>query len=176
MLKIISIKARSAPGEDYVFYYFECMQETEVHVPNYICAMHLDKETSWEFKGKGCVSEFVWTSLDKRFTFLGHNTKGYDSYFILKRWIKEKMVISTVTQGGKLMCSMVGDLEIRFIDSLNFLAMKLSNLPNQKYVGPMPGENTLGQNTQCQKRKRNFWTGNNTITRMNLRLHKKLQC
>lgn len=52
-------------GKDYVFYDFERMQETGVHVTNYVYALHLDEETSWECKGEECISEFVQTFVDK---------------------------------------------------------------------------------------------------------------
>ncbi|XP_075784357.1 uncharacterized protein LOC106731428 [Pelodiscus sinensis] len=166
-------------GKDYVFYDFECMQETGVHVPNYVYALHLNKKDSWEFKGIDCVSEFVRTFIDKRFknyTFIAHNAKGYDGYFILRQLIKEKMPVSPVTQGGKLMCVTVTNLNIRFIDSLNFLPMKLSKLPkamgfqgvkgyfphffnkveNQNYVGHMPDVEAFGVEYMMPEEQKDF--------------------
>lgn len=137
-----------------MFYCFECMQETGVHVPNDVYTLHLDEETSWEFTGGECVRTFV----DKRFkecTFIAHTDNRCDGYFTLRQSIKEKRAVSPVTQGRKLTCVMAVDLEIRFIESLSFLPMKHSKLAkaigfegvkghffntaeNPKYVGPMP--------------------------------------
>ncbi|XP_065436103.1 uncharacterized protein LOC135979895 isoform X1 [Chrysemys picta bellii] len=165
-------------SEKYIFYDFECTQETGVHTPNYIFAMSLKPEKSWEFKGDKCLYVFVKTFIGKAFrdyTFLAHNSKGYDAYFIVKQLLKEKMGLELITQGSKLMCVEVKALGIRFIDSLNFLPMKLSKLPqamgfegckgyfphffntleNQNYVGPMPGRKH-GVESMMPKEKAEF--------------------
>ncbi|XP_034645440.1 uncharacterized protein LOC117887198 [Trachemys scripta elegans] len=123
-------------SKKYIFFYdFECTQETGLHTPNYIFAMSLKSEKSWEFKGDEYLSVFVKTFIGKvsgtQFldTFLAHNSKGYDAYFIVRQLLKEKMGLELITQGSKLMCVEIKALGIRFIDSLNFLPMKLSKLP-----------------------------------------------
>ncbi|CAM5130676.1 unnamed protein product [Natator depressus] len=166
-------------SEKYIFYDFECMQETGLHTPNYIFAMSLKPEKSWEFKGDECLSMFVKTFIGKEFrdyTFLAHNSKGYDAYFCVRQLLKEKMCIELITQGSKLMCVEVKALGIRFIDSLNFLPMKLSKLPqamgfegckgyfphffntleNQNYVGPMPGVEHYGVESMMPREKAEF--------------------
>lgn len=62
----------------YIFYDFECMQETGVHIPNYIFAMGIDECHSWEFKGVDCVSKFV-KNLSTR------NTRTLHTWLIMPR-------------------------------------------------------------------------------------------
>ncbi|XP_053573371.1 uncharacterized protein LOC128663189 isoform X1 [Bombina bombina] len=146
---------------DYIVYDFECMQETGVHIPNYVYAKKLDDTKSWEFQGSDCLKDFVNHFVTTKFqsvTFIAHNGGRYDSYLVVQQLIKEKLAIKLLAQGGKLLCVTVPDLKIRFIDSLNFLPMKLSKLPkalgfkeskghfphffntgeNQNYIGSMP--------------------------------------
>ncbi|KAM4694216.1 uncharacterized protein O3C94_004645 [Discoglossus pictus] len=163
----------------YIIYDFECMQETGVHIPNYIYAMSLDGEKSWEFQGVNCLQNFVDCFIKTKFvtyTFIAHNAGRYDSYFVVRQLIKEKLKISLLAQGGKLLCVTVDDLEIRFIDSLNFLPMKLSKLPkamgfagakghfphffntvqNQNYVGPLPTIDFYGVDYMMPDEKNEF--------------------
>lgn len=119
-------------SNNYIIYDFECTQETGIHIPNYIYVMGTAEGATWEFKCKGCLTDIITTFISpdfKEFTFLSHNAKGYDSYFILNQLVKEKMEVNHIVQGGKLMCVTVKKLKIRFIDSLNFLPMKLGKLP-----------------------------------------------
>ncbi|XP_077110682.1 uncharacterized protein LOC143766710 [Ranitomeya variabilis] len=145
----------------YIFYDFECMQETGTHIPNYIYATTLYGHPSWEFEGDTCTHDFVQFFTSGKFsdhTFIAHNGGRYDSYIIVKELISEKLQVKLITQGGRLLCVTLPDLSIRFIDSLNFIPMKLSKLPqamgfsggkghfphffntreNQNYVGPIP--------------------------------------
>ncbi|KAE8580551.1 hypothetical protein XENTR_v10024459 [Xenopus tropicalis] len=161
------IKPEAEAVEKYIFYDFECMQETGVHIPNYIYALPLNGDEYWEFQGPTCLSDFVTTFIDKKFsgfTFTAHNAGRYDSYFVVQQLVKEHIKIDLLTQGGKLLCVTVTDLGIRFIDSLNFLPMKLSKLPkalgfqdckgffphffntaeNQNYIGAMPSKEFYG--------------------------------
>ncbi|XP_059582038.1 uncharacterized protein LOC132250018 [Alligator mississippiensis] len=197
-------------GEGYIFYDFECVQEMGMHVPNYIFAMELKTgekkpqkdagknpkrvckakpkkpESTWEFKGEECLSDFIKVFMDKKFknyTFIAHSAKGYDGYFVVSQLLKEKMGVKLITQGGKLMCIEVTRLGIRFIDSLIFLPMKLSRLPqvmgfegckgyfphffnraeNQNYVGPLPKMEYYGIENMMSSEKGQFleWYQNN---------------
>ncbi|KAM4694210.1 LOW QUALITY PROTEIN: uncharacterized protein O3C94_004638 [Discoglossus pictus] len=116
----------------YIIFDFECMQETGVHIPNYIYSMSLDGEKSWDFQGVNCLQNFVDCFIKNKFvayTFTAHNAGRYDSFFVVRQLIKEKLKISLLAQGGKNYSVTVNDLDIRFIDSLHFLPMKLSKLP-----------------------------------------------
>ncbi|XP_067322381.1 uncharacterized protein [Anolis sagrei] len=117
---------------------------------------------TWEFRGENCVEQFIKTfTKDGAFkdsTFIAHNSKGYDCYFILNQLVKEKLDVKIIAQGGKLICVTIASLGIKFIDSLSHLPMALSKLPkalgfdevkgyfphyfntaeNWNYVGPLP--------------------------------------
>ncbi|XP_062828202.1 uncharacterized protein LOC134292300 [Anolis carolinensis] len=123
---------------------------------------------TWEFKGENCIEQFIKTfTKDGAFkdaTFIAHNSKGYDCYFILRQLVKEKLDVEIIAQGGKLICVTVVGLSIKFIDSLSHLPMALSKLPkalgfedakgyfphyfnkpeNWDYVGPMPQPECYG--------------------------------
>lgn len=106
-------------------------QSTTSFMIYYTYAVGLDYKT-WEFNGEGCISQFVTTFTHQKFKnymFLVHNSKGYDSYFIVKQLLVEKMVIRLIVQEGKLLCITVRKLGVRVIDSLCFLPMKLAKLP-----------------------------------------------
>lgn len=63
------------------------MQETELHVPNYIFAMSLKPGKCSELKGDECLSIFVKTFIGKKlqdYTFTVYNPKGYDAYVIVR--------------------------------------------------------------------------------------------
>ncbi|XP_066437431.1 uncharacterized protein [Eleutherodactylus coqui] len=161
---------QGGPDEDastYIIYDFECQQDTGKHIPNFIFATPLHGSVSWEFKGDFCTRDFVNFFLSGAFedcTFIAHNAGRYDSYFIVKQLIIEKIQIDMITQGGRLLCVTVPSMNLRFIDSLNFIPMKLSKLPqamgfsggkghfphffntkeNQNYVGPIPDAKYYG--------------------------------
>jgi len=93
---------------------------------------------------------------------IAHNAKGYDNYPVLEALIKNHGVRPNkiLYQGSKIMYMHVAaGLDLAFLDSLNFLGMKLSKIPacfdlaelkkgffchlfntaaNQRYVGKIP--------------------------------------
>ena len=84
--------------EKYVFYDFEATQNTGTHAVNLSIAQ--------DFEGK----EYIHNSIDefckgflndkfKGYTFIAHNSKGYDSHFVLK-WL--------IDQGIKPYCNTMG--------------------------------------------------------------------
>ncbi|KYO30417.1 hypothetical protein Y1Q_0017661 [Alligator mississippiensis] len=137
--------------------------------------------------------------MDKKFkdyTFIAHNAKGYNGYFIVSQLLKEKMGMKLIAQGGKLMCIEVTRLGIRFIDSLNFLPMKLNRFPQaiwfegckgyfrhvfnmakkQNYVGPLPKMEYYGIENMMSREKGQFleWYQNNRDKTFDMQ--KKLVC
>ena len=152
--------------EKYIFYDFECTQNTGTHTVNLSIAQ--------DFDGK----EYVHNSIDefckcflndkfKGFTLIAHNAKGYDSIFILKWLIDQGIKPYCIYNGAKIMFMELPKLSIRFIDSLNFLQMPLKSFPktfgmnelkkghfphffnkecNKEYVGCMPCKNDFGFN------------------------------
>ncbi|KYO41908.1 zinc finger protein 446-like [Alligator mississippiensis] len=110
------------------------------------------------------------------YTFIAHNTKGRDNYFIVSQLSKERKGVKLIAQEGKLVCIEVTSLGIRFIDSSNFLPMKLNKLPqamgfegcrgyfprrfntpeNQDYVGPLPEARYYGVESMMPCEKEEF--------------------
>ena len=152
--------------EKYIFYDFECTQNTGTHEVNL--------SISQDFDG----NEYVHNSIDefckyflndkyKGYTFIAHNSKGYDSHFVLKWLIDQGIKPYCIYNGAKIMFMEIPKLSIRFIDSLNFLQMPLKSFPktfgmselkkgyfphyfnkecNKEYIGCMPCKNDYGFN------------------------------
>ena len=152
--------------EKYVFYNFEATQNTGTHTVNLSIAQ--------DFEGK----EYIHNSIDefckyflndkyKGYTFIAHNSKGYNSHFVLKWLIDQGIKPYCIYNGAKIMFMEIPKLSIRFIDSLNFLQMPLKSFPktfgmnelkkgyfphyfnkkcNENYVGPIPSKKHYGYN------------------------------
>ena len=152
--------------EKYIFYDFECTQNTDIHTVNLSIAQDFDG------------NEYVHNSIDefckyflndkyKEYTFIAHNSKGYDSHFVLKWLIDQGIKPYCIYNGAKIMFMEIPKLSIRFIDSLNFLQMPLKSFPktfgmnelkkdyfphyfnkecNKNYVGSMPSKNNYCYN------------------------------
>ena len=152
--------------EKYMFYDFEATQNTGTHTVNLSIAQ--------DFEGKeyihDSIEEFCKGFLNDKFkgyTFIAHNSKGYDSHFILKWLIDQGIKPYCIYNGAKIMFMEIPKLSIRFIDSLNFLQMPLKSFPktvgmnelkkgyfphyfnkkcNKNYVGPIPSKKHYGYN------------------------------
>jgi hypothetical protein len=86
------------------------------------------------FKGDDTLDDFcTWliSPIHKNTTVLAHNSKAFDSCFILNYCISEARIRPEVIfTGSKIMSLKIADdLNIRFIDSLNFMGMALKKLP-----------------------------------------------
>ena len=115
----------------YLFFEFECMQETGIHVPNLVVVQD-DMGNEKVFRGPNTRDEFCdWLfSEDHREAIcIAHNLKGYDSYFILQYLYKNAIRPKLFMDGAKVMMIEVHQQKIKFIDSLNLLAMLLSDFP-----------------------------------------------
>ena len=62
-------------------------------------------------------------------TVMAHNFHGYDSYFILQYLHKQGVKFDVIMRSAKVLSLKVELFDIRFIDSLNFISMKLANFP-----------------------------------------------
>lgn len=83
------------------------------------------------FSGFDCgqrFGEFLFNEGHKNFTVIAHNSKGFDSMFILNYCINNSVFPNLVYSGSKIMYMKVADdLNIRLIDSLNFLPFRLKD-------------------------------------------------
>ena len=153
-------------SEKYIFYDFECTQNTGTHTVNLSIAQ--------DFDGKeyvhNSIEEFCKCFLNDKFkgyTFIAHNSKGYDCHFVLKWLIDQGIKPYCIYNGAKIMFMDIPKMNIRFIDSLNFLQMPLKSFTktfgmnelkkghfphffnkecNKEYVGCMPCKNDFGFN------------------------------
>ena len=163
--------------DKFIFYDFECTQESGKHEPNFVVAHSIcsqcqdnpvtatatckkcgsrcmlcdkfnDKEKDWEkdpckgcgkrqviFRGpetKTLFCKWLIHKQHKDFTVIAHNARGYDSYFIYDYLIANSHTPEPVIfSGSKIMYMKVptGGINIRLLDSLNFLPMPLAQLP-----------------------------------------------
>ena len=152
--------------EKYIFYDFEATQNTGTHAVNLSIAQ--------DFEGKeyihNSIDEFCKDFLNDKFkgyTLIAHNSKGYDSHFVLKWLIDQGIKPYCIYNGAKIMFMEIPKLSIRFIDSLNFLQMPLKSFPktfsmselkkgyfphyfnkecNKNFVGLIPSKKHYGYN------------------------------
>lgn len=106
------------------------------------------------FKGYDTVHDFCsWliSPAHKHFTACAHNGKGYDFLFVLNYCVTEARIKpSCIYAGSKIMSLHIHDnLNIRFIDSLNFMGMALKKLP--KAFGLTPETDLTGDISELQK-------------------------
>ena len=152
--------------DKYIFYDFECTQSTGNHIVNLSIAQ--------DFEGKeyihNSIEEFCKCFINDKFkgyTFIAHNSQGYDCHIVLKWLIDQGIKPYCIYNGAKIMFMELTKLSIRFIDSLNFLQMPLKAFPktfgmnelkkgyfphyfnkecNKEYIGCMPCKNDYGFN------------------------------
>ncbi len=82
------------------------------------------------FKGADCREKFckwLFSEANRGSTALAHNSKGYDSQFILQYLIKETLVPKVISKGLELMT--LSYSQIKILDSHNFIPMPLSEFP-----------------------------------------------
>ena len=152
--------------EKYMFYDFKATQNTDTHTINLSIAQDFNRKEYIHYSIEG----FCKGSLNDKFkgyTFIAHNSKGYDCHFVLKWLIDQSIKPYCIYNGAKIMFTEISKLSIRFIDSLNFLQMPLKSFPktfsmselkkgyfphyfnkecNKDYVGNIPSKKHYGDN------------------------------
>ena len=149
--------------------YFRILKLPKTQVPTTI-----NLSIAQDFNGKeyihNSIEEFCKGLLNDKFkgySFIAHNSKGYDCHFVLKWLIDQGIKPYCIYNGAKIMFMEIPKLSIRFIDSLNFLQMPLKSFPetfgmnelkkgyfphyfnkecNKNYVGTMPSKKHYGYN------------------------------
>ncbi|CAG2243698.1 unnamed protein product [Mytilus edulis] len=121
------------------------------------------------FRGEHATDAFCRRVFTEQYTnavVLSHNGSGYDNYFLIDWLIKNSIRPDVIFNGSKIMYMAINrGLNIRVLDSLNFLPMKLSKIPkafglkelkkgyfphffntmeNQNYIGPYPDSTYYG--------------------------------
>ena len=173
-----------------LFFDFECTQEHGIHEPN-LCVVYDEEREVATFRGKNTVNDFckwLFTPEHDQSIVIAHNFQGYDSYFILNHLNQQAIPYEVIYNGAKCMTLTTKRkgkkrkqfaVEIKFIDSLNFIPMALARFPktfgrdelckgyfphyfnkdeNQEYVGPIPCQEDYGANTMKPEAREKFLT------------------
>ncbi|KAJ8025022.1 putative DNA polymerase [Holothuria leucospilota] len=189
------IRPQETPHK-YIFFDFETIQETGIHVPNMcvvqmVCDLCITEPFESEclvceekqviFQGPNTKREFSeWLLAPPRnnSTCIAHNLKGFDGYFILQHLYDNGVVPEIITNGAKVMFIKLLGNSIRFIDSVNFLPMPLSNMPktfgfnelkkgyfprlfntteNQTYIGHSPEASYYAPDVMSSEKRKDFF-------------------
>ncbi|XP_035802218.2 uncharacterized protein LOC118470010 [Amphiprion ocellaris] len=115
------------------FYDFETLVNKKgEHIPFLVCAKTL-KGTEKVFYGLQCVKHFLLHFRSNRYrrnVFIAHNAREFDGYLILRGMLKEGVVPQQILMtGSKLLSFEDPHYQLKFIDSLSFLAMRLGAMP-----------------------------------------------
>ncbi len=85
------------------------------------------------FRDNNVTDKFGSWALEKQHigcTFVAHNAKAYDNYFLLNYFLQKNITPSVIFNGSKAVYMRIGKgLNVRFLDSCMFLPMALSELP-----------------------------------------------
>ena len=172
-----------------LFFDFECTQEHGIHEVN-LCVVYDETGEVGVFRGKDAVKDFctwLFTPEHHKCIVMAHNFQGYDSYPILKYLNNTAIPYDVIYNGAK--CIMLTTktkqkrklfhIEIKFIDSLNFIPMALARFPktfgqdelckgyfphffnkdkNQDYVGPIPCQDDYGVDYMKPEAREKFMT------------------
>jgi len=166
-------------SEKYIYFDFECDITKDEHIVNYCVAQYHEDPESYCFENLEDFCRWAFSEKHKGYTFIAHNGRGYD-FQIVMRWIYQKTSLKpfAIYAGSKIMTfSVKGEYNIRFLDSLNFLTMKLEKLPktfgikelkkgfypywfnsieNMNYVGDMPERKLFTPNKMDSKKRKEF--------------------
>ena len=85
------------------------------------------------FTGPSTTDDFcrwLFSEVNTGCTVICHNFKAYDSYPILEYLHQNAILLEVISTGSKFMSIDVPQCKLRMIDSINFLPMSLSELPN----------------------------------------------
>ena len=114
-----------------MFFYFECRQGNGNHELN-LCIIQNEAGKERIFQGDNTRDEFcewLFTTQHANCTVMAQNFQGYDAYFVLQYLREQSVKYDVITRGAKVLCLTVDMFNIRFVDSLNFIPMKLANFP-----------------------------------------------
>jgi hypothetical protein len=114
-----------------MFFDFECLHDGGKHIPN-LCVVQNESGDKTVFSGPNTNDEFcewLFQPQHAKTTFIAHNLQAYDGYFILQYLYKQGVTPQIITRGAKVLSLTVSKLNIKFIDSLCFIPMKLAHVP-----------------------------------------------
>lgn len=134
------------PVRKLLFFDFETDQSSGVHLPVYCFIQWVvlaqndltgedeivesgEKDFGINYSVFKDVGKFIFQQKFSEFTCIAHNLKGFDGCFLLRYLIEEGIHVELIANGLKLTSIYVPQFEIRMIDSLNFLQMRLGDMP-----------------------------------------------
>ena len=135
----------------------------------------------------------------KGYTFIAHNSKAYDSMFILQYCINNGLKPDIIPNGTKIMEMKIKKAGIRFIDSYNFISQplrafpktfglketvkgyfphKFSSIKNLNYKGPYPEIDYYEPNKMKADDKKDFlkWYNDNKLNEFDFQVEMKKYC
>lgn len=183
----IQPKKPSKPQTKYVFYDFETRSDDNKHEANFVCAIDFENKKWWA-SGATCVDLFVQKFRQpkyKNYTFIAHNTSGFDNYIMLDYFTKQGITPRLTMRGSRVLLMYDAFYQQRWLDSFSFLPMRLSKTPaalgfeyeekkgffphlfnkteNEKYVGPFPEPHFYGYDNMSDKDRTDFMQWYNTV-------------
>ena len=102
-----------------------------IYVPN-LCVVHNESGEENVFSGPNTrdnFCEWLFQEQNSSSIVMAHNFQGYDGYFILQYLHKNGLVPEVIMRGAKILTLNVPMLDIKFVDSLCFIPMRLANFP-----------------------------------------------
>ena len=116
-----------------MYFDIEARQEHGENVANLLCAERYDEDEQFVIEGENCVESFLDSvgepcleddEAERMVICVAHNFQGYDSYFVLDEFYKQKIYPDQIVNGAKILSMSVDKL--KFIDPMCFLQMPLS--------------------------------------------------
>jgi hypothetical protein len=177
------------PSDKLIFLDFETDQTSGEHIPVYCHLKYFDEsQQEWVDKIFGLnkenpnikneVGKFIFQVKFKGYAVVAHNMRAFDGCFLLQYLAENGLKPNPIFSGQKITCLTVPHLNIRIIDSLNFLPMPLAQFPeafgfqnesmkgnfphfftkveNFEYVGDLPPPEAYGIETMSKKVKNDF--------------------
>ena len=177
-------KPKKEAKEEYIFFDFECEQETKKHNVMYSISQYFHSDENIEHHNIDDFCKWLFKDEHKGYSVIAHNGRGYDFQFIMS-WIYKNTIWKPVVvyAGSKIMIMKIKELKMTFVDSLNFLTMPLSAFPktfglkelkkgffphyfnikkNYNYVGKVPALKYFGYNSMKTKQRKElikWWVG-----------------
>ena len=150
--------------------------------PLYKSCKHCSESRQKIFKGDKCKEEFCdWLFSSKETDnsiALAHNLKAYDGYFLLSFLYDNAIIPDVIYTGCKIQSITLPKYKCKIVDSINFLPMALSKLPqtfgykelhkgffphlwntkqNQEYEGPFPDAKYYPPDSMSPEKRQQFY-------------------
>ena len=122
------IKRKNYPSVLILKIIYEAQRETGIHIPNLVIAHDFNGD-EYKFKTNDEFCKWLISKDHKDYICIAHYAKGYDSQFILKYCVENSLKPYTIYNGSKLMLLEIPSINLKIIDSSNFVQGPLSNFP-----------------------------------------------